>query len=174
MLNKLKARAFTLARVLIISRKALPLRELKSRLCKVSQTISHDGVVKAVQSNQVSVLIVQSSACGGCAAKSLCTSAESKEKMIQVAVPDGSLFHEGQAVIVLGRLSDGLSAAALAYALPLVLLLAVLVIVLALGYDESLAALAAILSLVPYYGILYLFRSRLQRRFSFRLKINEN
>ena len=94
--------------------------------------------------------------------------------MIQVAVPDGSLFHEGQAVIVLGRLSDGLSAAALAYALPLVLLLAVLVIVLALGYDESLAALAAILSLVPYYGILYLFRSRLQRRFSFRLKINEN
>ena len=32
------------------------------------------------------------------------------------------------------------------------------------------AALAALASLVPYYGVLYLLRDRLQRRFSFRIK----
>lgn len=133
----------------------------------MSQSISHDGVVKSAHSNHISVQILQSSACGGCAAKSLCSSVESKERLIDVAVGDATAFHEGEAVTVIGKLSDGLNAAVLAYVVPLCLLVLVLVITQRMSGREEMAAIAGLLALVPYYGVLYLFRGSLQRRFSF-------
>lgn len=138
----------------------------------MAQTIDHEGVVQTISDQQVGVLIVQSSACSGCAAKSLCASAESKEKLIEVSTPDAARFSVGEHVRVVGRLSDGLHAAWLAYALPLIILLAVLVAVYVYTQSEWLAALCALASLVPYYLVLMLVRARLQRRFTFRLEKN--
>ena len=140
----------------------------------VTQSISHKGIVQAVEGPQVRVCILQASACSGCAAKSMCTSAESKEKVVQVVVDQPELFAAGQVVVVVGRLRDGLSAALLAYALPLIILIVVLLGVILLTGKEVMAAGCALAALVPYYLVIHALRHRIARRFSFHLQTIEN
>ena len=70
----------------------------------------------------------------------------------------------------MGDVSLGLQAVLWTYVVPLVLLMTVLMGASRLIGSDGVAALAALASLVPYYGVLYLLRDRLQRRFSFRIK----
>lgn len=135
------------------------------------ETIQHKGIVAKVEGDCVVVRILQESACSGCAAKKLCNSAESKEKLIEVVSARANGYEVGQEVMLEGRLSDGRWASLLAYALPLLLLLAtLLVMTLVLHCSEALSAGCSLAVLVPYYGLLYLFRARLQRRFSFEIR----
>lgn len=113
---------------------------------------------------------MQLSACSACEAKSLCHSAESKEKMIEVHAADAADFEVGQEVMLVGTLSQGLKAVVYAYVIPLILMLVVLFLSLLRGMDEALAALLAIGVLIPYYLIIYLMRHHLTRKFSFTLK----
>ena len=46
--------------------------------------IEHQGVIASIEEGHVRVNIVQLAACSGCKARSLCTSSESKEKIIDV------------------------------------------------------------------------------------------
>ena len=141
----------------------------------MEQKIHHRGVVAAVEDGLVRVRIVQSSACAGCAAKKLCSSAESKEKMVEVRVADAAVaarYGVGQEVEVVARVADSRVAALLAYVVPLVLVVGVLLTLLCVTSDETLAALAALLVLVPYYVVLYACRMRLQRRFCFEIETN--
>ena len=87
------------------------------------ETISHEAVVKSIDSERVCVTILQSSACSGCAAKKMCNSAEAKEKDVEVFTSDAALYRVGEKVILEGRLADGRKAAIIAYGLPLLLLL---------------------------------------------------
>ena len=80
-----------------------------------NQIISHDGVVQSVEGECVCVRILQSSACAGCAAKQMCSSAEAKEKLVEVRVPDASRYRVGQEVVLVGRLADGRRAAIISY-----------------------------------------------------------
>ena len=133
--------------------------------------ITHEGVVKSVDNECVHVTILQSSACGGCAAKALCASAEAKEKVVDVLTADAAAYRVGQKVVLEGRLSDGRRAAIIAYGLPLLLLLPVLFIATRLTNSETAGALWALGSVVLYYLVVFLFfRSRLQHTFSFRIK----
>lgn len=136
----------------------------------MTKTIDHIGIVESVDDACVRVLIKQASACGACAAKAMCASAESKEKVIDVLTSDADKFTVGQQVVVVGRLSDGLQAAWLAYALPLIILIVVLMAVYMATGNEVAAALWALASLLPYFFVLRLLRSRLQRRFSFDVR----
>ena len=135
------------------------------------QTISHDAVVKAVDSERVCVTILQSSACSGCAAKKMCNSAEAKEKDVDVFTSDASSYRVGEKVVLEGRLSDGRRAALIAYGLPLLLLLPVLFIAIRLTGSDVVGALWALGTVVLYYLVIYLFfRGKLQHSFSFRIK----
>lgn len=113
---------------------------------------------------------MQASACSACEAKSLCHSAESKEKMIEVHTADAADFKVGQEVMLVGTLSQGLKAVVYAYVIPLILMLVVLFLSLLRGMDEALSALLSIGVLIPYYLIIYLLRHHLTRKFSFTLK----
>ena len=146
----------------------------KAGITNVTQTISHKGIVQAVEGTAVSVCILQASACSGCAAKSLCTSAESKEKIVQAVTERPEQFAIGQEVMVVGRLRDGLSAAWLAYALPLIILIVVLLAVILFTGKEVLAAGCALGVLVPYYLVVHALRHRIARRFTFHLQTIEN
>lgn len=132
--------------------------------------ITHKGRIKQIDKTCVQVQIMQASACSACEAKSLCHSAESKEKTIEVEVPDASDFEVGQEVILVGTLSQGLKAVFYAYVIPLILMLAVLFIALTNGVDEALSALMAIGILIPYYIVVYFLRHHFSRKFSFTLK----
>ena len=50
----------------------------------MDERIEHQGIVESVEDDCVKVRIVQVAACAECKAKSLCSSAESKEKVREV------------------------------------------------------------------------------------------
>ncbi len=132
-------------------------------------TISHTGVVKCVNGLQVSVLITQNSACSACAAAHLCHSAESQEKVIEAWVTEKNVPQVGQTVTIRGTVGQGMTAALLAYVLPLVLVVSTLFVLVACQVSEAGAAMWALLSLLPYYGLLYLLRGRLAQKLTFRV-----
>ena len=63
-----------------------------------------------------------------------------------------------------------MEAVILAFVFPLILVVAGVVVGLSLGCDESSSGLISLLTLVPYYGALYLFRDRLKKRFVFTVR----
>lgn len=136
----------------------------------MAQRIKHLGTVENIDGAHLRVRVVQSAACAGCVAKQLCRSAESKEKTIDVYSADAATFRLGEQVEVWASLSQGFRAVAWAYCVPLVVLLAVLFVSIALTGNEAEAALYAILSLVPYYLIIYAMRNKFAKEISFSLK----
>ena len=113
---------------------------------------------------------MQSSACTTCVAHNLCNSSESKEKIIDVFTDDAASFKMEEQVVLVGNLKMGMNAVLWAYLVPLVWLVFVLVIAVRMTSDEPLAALCALGALALYYGVLYINRGRLARKFSFTIK----
>lgn len=135
----------------------------------MAQTIIHRGTVKSVDGKHISVEIAQASACSACVAKKLCNSSESKDKLVDVVCDEATTYAVGEDVLLTGSLEMGLKAVWWAYIAPLLLLVAVLLVAGASG-NEPLAALSALAVLAVYYGLLYLNRGRLTRKFSFTIK----
>ena len=133
-------------------------------------TIKHEGIVESIGTGSCRVRILQASACSSCSARQLCRSSESKEKLIEVRGHYPTL-HVGDSVTLTGSVRQGLRASLLAYIVPLILMLVALFIVTRL-YGEAAGALAALLVLMLYYGVLYMFRNKLGKQFEFSLTPN--
>ncbi|MBP9482431.1 MAG: SoxR reducing system RseC family protein [Parabacteroides sp.] len=135
----------------------------------MSESIDHMGIIEKIDGNLISVKIVQQSACSGCHAKSMCTASDSKEKIIEVTDYSGK-FNVNDTVIVCGESSLGLQAVLFAFVTPLI----IIVLTIALGTNLQLAetesALLGLFAVVPYYGILYMCRNKLKKKFVFTLK----
>ena len=136
-----------------------------------TETIKHEGIVESIGAECCSVRIIQASACSSCSARSLCRSSESKEKVIEVGGHYPTL-RVGDSVILVGSVRQGLRASVLAYVVPLFLMLIALFIGTKLGGDGT-GALAALLVLAVYYGVLFLLRDKLGKRFAFRIERND-
>lgn len=132
--------------------------------------ITHEGIVENINGSQVVVRIVQTSACSACSVKGYCSSADSKEKLIEVTAPDATSYKKGDAVTIEGRTSIGMHAVLLAFVIPFFLLIFTLFVFKALTQNELYAALAALMALIPYYCILWLNKTRLKQKFSFTIK----
>ena len=136
----------------------------------MAQTITHRGTVKSVDGKHISVEIAQASACSACVAKKLCNSSESKDKLVDVVCDEATTYAVGEDVLLTGSLEMGLKAVWWAYIAPLLLLVAVLLVAAEASGNEPVAALSALSVLAVYYGLLYLNRGRLTRKFSFTIK----
>lgn len=147
-----------------LSRKKLLLLHLRKQI-GMSKTITHEGIVVKIEGSQVSVLIVQHSACSGCHARGACTAADQKEKII-VAESGGAVFGVGERVMLVGSNSMAWSALAYAFIIPLVLCMAVLFLV-GTFYGEGAGAVAVLFLLVSYYAVLFAFRNKLKTKFTF-------
>ena len=132
--------------------------------------IEHQGVVKSIRQESISVAIAQDSACSACAAASLCHASGQEQKTIEMTSKDAGTFHVGQEVTVVGEVGLGLRATLWAYVVPLFLLIGVLMIVVSQTGNEAIGALSALLSLTFYYLLLFMFRGRMRKSFSFRIK----
>lgn len=132
--------------------------------------ISHSGVVESVEDGCVHVRIVVTSACAACKVAGYCNAAESKEKVVDVYTAKSEAYAVGQAVTVSASRQVATHALLLAFGLPFVILGAVLVGVLLLTGNELWAALGGLLALVPYYGILWLFRQKVRDRLAFQIE----
>ena len=133
----------------------------------MGEKITHAGVVEHIDGSRVRVRIVQTSACAACKVSGHCNAAEAKEKLVDVFTASASQLKVGDAVTVAASRQMATQALLLAFGLPLVIMLAVLLVILSLTGREGLSALCALGSLLPYYGVLWLLRSRLQQRMAF-------
>ena len=128
--------------------------------------ISHEGLVVSAGKDKVRVKIMSISACASCHAKGSCTAADMSDKYID-ALPEET-FSAGDKVNVVINEKSGWKALFYAILLPFVILVSVLFILSASGKSEPFSAVISLLSLVPYYFILYLFRKRFEKKFSFK------
>ncbi|WP_417009045.1 SoxR reducing system RseC family protein [Bacteroides congonensis] len=135
-----------------------------------NNTIKHLGIVENIQGSHLSVRIVQTSACAACSAKGHCTSADSKDKIIDIIDTAAASYQVGERVMVVGETSMGMMAVVLAFIIPFVLLIIALFLFMSLIGNELYAALLSLAVLVPYYFILWLNKTRLKQKFSFTIK----
>ena len=133
----------------------------------MDEKITHAGIVEQVDGGRVRVRIMQTSACAACKVAGHCNAAEAKEKLVDVFTASASQLKVGDAVTVAASRQMATQALLLAFGLPLVIMLAVLLVILSLTGREGLSALCALGALLPYYGVLWLLRGRLQQRMAF-------
>lgn len=132
--------------------------------------IEHVGIIEKIKDNQVTVRILQQSACSGCHARNACMVADSKEKWVEITDFSGR-FNKNERVIIEGKESMGYKAVFGAFVLPVVLLISTLIFTLSLwNFSETEAAISAITALVPYYLVLYLLRKKMASSFQFSIK----
>ena len=136
----------------------------------MADTIKHQGIVENINGSHLQVRIIQTSACASCSVKGHCTSADTKEKLVDVADADAASYQPGDRVWVTGQLSMGVMAVLLAFVVPFLVLVVSLFVFMAIWNDELGAALGALFLLVPYYFILWLNKSRLGKKFSFSIQ----
>jgi sigma-E factor negative regulatory protein RseC len=130
--------------------------------------ISHTGIIETIKDECITVRILQTSACASCKVAGHCSASESKEKIVEVRDKKAAVRHkEGDSVIVAMSTQNGREAVLIAFAIPLVLMLVVLIGMRQLTENEGVMALVAVLSLVPYYFAVYLFRRKLAGKFAF-------
>ena len=137
----------------------------------MSTKISHSGIVESISEGCVQVRILQTSACADCKVAGHCNASESKEKIVDVLnVRDTSRLKVGDSVIVSASRDVANRAPLLSFGVPFLILVSVLLIMLKLASDEGLAAVTALLALVPYYLVLYLMRDRIQQKLAFSIE----
>ncbi|MGL4806691.1 MAG: SoxR reducing system RseC family protein [Bacteroidales bacterium] len=137
--------------------------------------IEHEGIVVAVNKENVVVRIIQNSACSGCHAKGACSASDTADKEIEAIALDSESFHVGEKVLLRGSDHIGRQAVLIAFVLPFVLMLVMVFLIMFLFNDEGIAGLGAILVLIPYYAILYGQKDKLKKKFIFQvLKLDSN
>lgn len=138
----------------------------------MSNKIRHCGIIHSVNNDSLQVRILQTSACAGCKVAGHCSASESKEKMIDVFgnFPESRV---GQKVTIVASTQVGIRAVVLGFVLPFVIMVGVLLVLMRLTSSEPLSALLSVVSLIPYYMLLYVCRDRLREKLSFTIENNE-
>lgn len=134
--------------------------------------IEHNGIVEDVKADCVQVKILQVAACAECKAKSLCSTSESKEKVIEVKGRGvGNGISVGEQVIVYGSMQMGWTALRVAFIYPMLILIAVgLVSMVMLSLSEGMSLLLMFIGILLYGLVVYGLRDRIERRFSFSIE----
>lgn len=131
--------------------------------------IAHPGIVQEIDIEYIHVMVLSQSACSSCHSKSMCSLSEMKEKIIQVPLQN-EIFEPGEKVEVVMLESLGMFAVLLSYVLPVIFFIALMIIVFNITQSEPMAGLVSFLFLVAYYFLLYFFRKKLKKKFSFRIR----
>lgn len=131
--------------------------------------IDHLGTIDRIEGDVAHVMINSESACSACHAKGVCGAADQEEKFLDVALA-GASYKTGERVHVQVARRLGFKAVALGYFYPFLLLMAVLILLLLIGVSELKAGSLALLSILPYYLLLYHFRKRIESTFTFSIK----
>ena len=131
--------------------------------------IEHEGIIEHIEGDIAHVKIDSVSACAGCHAKGVCTAADQEEKYLDVPM-HGTAYKQGDSVFVQVARHLGFRAVLLGYVYPFLLLMLVLIIMLSAGATELRAGSIALLSILPYYLLLFLFRNRISKSFTFSIK----
>ena len=135
----------------------------------MANTIRHQGIVENIEGSHLQVRIVQTSACATCSIKGHCTSADTKEKLIDIVESGPHTYRQGDRVWVLGELSMGMQAVLLAFVIPLFLIIITLFVGMALFAYELKTVFCVVPCLIAYYFALWCNKDWLRRKFSFSI-----
>lgn len=133
------------------------------------KNIEHIGRVKRINDDYITVSVIKNSACASCEIKSACNISEVEEKEIEVK-RFGQNYDIGEQVKVYFGESLGFRALMLGYIIPFLIVIAVIIAAKILNIDDGKAGITALLTLIPYYFILYLSRNKHKKTFSFYIK----
>ena len=136
----------------------------------MEKSVKHSGIVTAVEKGMVHVQMHVESACSACEAHAKCGFAEAKDKEVDVATSEWQEYAAGEHVNVTIRTGNGLLAVLIAYVLPSVVLIGAFILFCLLPLSEPMVALLTLLIVALYAVVLYLFRDKLQRRFSLKIE----
>ena len=135
----------------------------------MGQRIVHQGIVDSLSDEGVRVRIVQSAACGSCKVASQCHISEQKAKLVDVRMAQADGLKVGDAVRVAATAQMGMKAVVLAFVLPFLLMVGVVFVVSLFTRDEPLMALCGLVSLIPYYIIIYACRKKISEKIAFEI-----
>ena len=132
--------------------------------------ICREGIVRAVNGDDISVEIIVSSACSGCHAKSICIPSDRRQEVITVKNARHEDYRVGETVELLLETSAGNKAVVLAYVLPLLVLLALLFGCYALTGKELLSVGVGVLGVIVYYLVLKSFSKGVEKGIEFGIR----
>jgi len=134
------------------------------------ETITHDGIVlKAPGDGTADIEIVTGTACSACHAKSGCSLGNSDVRIINVR--SSAKLSPGDKVTVEMEQSQGFRALAIGYVIPFLVLIIVFIVLTIAGAGELSSALLSSGSLAVYYFVVWLLRSRIEKKFEFKIKV---
>lgn len=154
----------------------------------MSDKTRYQGIITAIHGDTARVRIVEASACEGCKAKAVCNSSEKREKMIDAVLPSSSSnacslasssegaasqpkpYAVGDTVGLTVSSALGMKAVWIGFGIPLALLVVGMIVTATLLHDETMAALAGLCVLIPYYVVLWLLKPKLCSEFRFVLE----
>lgn len=128
--------------------------------------VSHTGIVREIGNRGIKVGIIVQSGCVSCQIKGTCNMSEQTDKVLEIECNPNE-YKIGQQVLVILKSSQGMNALFLGYVLPFLVLLMVMIVVSNLTEEEGIIGLAALASLVPYYILLYFYRNRIKKIFTY-------
>lgn len=134
--------------------------------------VKHIGFVSRINGNHMQVKITQTTSCSSCSIKSHCTSAESKEHLIDVYDKEAAQYHVGDEVWIIGSTSMSRKAVWYGYLFPLLILMALIIGLSSWwGKDYELSiALYSLGCVIIYYLLLYFFgREKMKKTFNFTI-----
>ncbi len=131
-------------------------------------TIEHTGIVKSVDNKHITVSVLSHPACSGCLASGICDLSGRENKEIKANT--GPKVRAGDQVIVVMRKSMGFRALFLGYLLPFIIVMLILITMTSLSLSEPVSGITALISLIPYYTIIYIKKEKIGKSFSFTIK----
>ena len=134
------------------------------------EEITHKGRIVAIDPEVTTIEIIAEDACAACHAKGLCSISGEKVKQVQVRTSAWTPRQVGDEVEVALRKAMGYKAVFIAYGLPLVVLFVTLMLLNSLGVGELYAGLGAIGAVALCYLVIFLFRNKLSKEYTFYLK----
>ena len=137
---------------------------------KNEDNICREGIVRAINGDDISVEIIVSSACSGCHAKSICIPSDRRQEVVTVKNTRHEEYQVGETVELLLETSAGNKAVVLAYVLPLLVLLVLLFGCYALTHKELLSVGIGVLGVIIYYLILKSASNKVERGITFGIR----
>ena len=132
----------------------------------MDEMIRHEGIVMSTDKELAHIRIVQTSACSACKAKSMCMSAESREKEMDAVMLEP--MKPGDKVEVEVRERLAWKAVLLAYILPFIVMVGLIAVLdFVTEWPEEVVGTVSLCGIALYYIGLSIFRHRLQTQFSF-------
>jgi sigma-E factor negative regulatory protein RseC len=130
------------------------------------QEVVHNGIVKSLSYNSINVGIVVKAGCGSCQIKNSCSMVEKSDKELEIEC-DPTQFRVGQQVSVRLKTQQGMNAIFLGYVLPFLILFSTMLISSTISNNEGTTGLLSLASVAVYYIVLYFFKNRIKKKFTY-------